>query len=303
MDKLLALQTFTVVADTGGFSKAARQLGTATSSVTRLMDALEASLGVTLLTRTTRHVTLTDAGATYLDQVGGLLSQLVEADESVADAGGEPVGTLRVSVPVTYARIVLGPHLSAFLDEYPRVSLDLVVSDAYLDLATDRIDVAVRIGAPSQDPGLVVRKLMENRRIVVASHDYLDRMGTPVAPGDLASHRCLRFPYRQGRQSWTFSRDGQSDKVEINGRLTANSLDVLRESVLSGQGIALVPTWLVHDDIVAGRMLPLFESWCVTPPGGGAQVYAAYLPNRRHSRKVRTFIAFLAERMPDALDG
>ncbi|CAM8848738.1 hypothetical protein NCW_03793 [Burkholderia pseudomallei] len=116
MDKLLALQTFAVVADTGGFSKAARQLGTATSSVTRLMDALEASLGVTLLTRTTRHVTLTDAGATYLEQVGALLSQLVEADESVADAGGEPVGTLRVSVPVTYARIVLGPHLSAFLD-------------------------------------------------------------------------------------------------------------------------------------------------------------------------------------------
>ncbi|WP_446333513.1 LysR family transcriptional regulator [Burkholderia pseudomallei] len=300
MDKLLALQTFAVVADTGGFSKAARQLGTATSSVTRLMDALEASLGVTLLTRTTRHVTLTDAGATYLEQVGVLLSQLVEADESVADAGGEPVGTLRVSVPVTYARIVLGPHLSAFLDAYPRVSLDLAVSDAYLDLATDRIDVAVRIGEPSRDPGLVVRGLAPNRRIVVASRDYLDRMGTPAAPGDLAAHRCLRFPYRQGRQSWTFSRDGHSEKIDVGGRLTANSLDILREGVLSGQGVALVPMWLVHDDIVAGRLLPLFESWCVTPPGGDAQVYAAYLPNRRHSRKVQTFIAFLAQRMPGA---
>lgn len=264
------------------------------------MDALEASLGVTLLTRTTRHVTLTDAGATYLEQVGALLSQLVEADESVADAGGEPVGTLRVSVPVTYARIVLGPHLSAFLDAYPRVSLDLAVSDAYLDLATDRIDVAVRIGEPSRDPGLVVRGLAPNRRIVVASRDYLDRMGTPAAPGDLAAHRCLRFPYRQGRQSWTFSRDGHSEKIDVGGRLTANSLDILREGVLSGQGVALVPMWLVHDDIVAGRLLPLFESWCVTPPGGDAQVYAAYLPNRRHSRKVQTFIAFLAQRMPGA---
>ncbi|RKP50539.1 LysR family transcriptional regulator [Trinickia fusca] len=302
MDKLLALQAFAVVADTGGFSKAARQLGTATSSVTRLMDALEASLGVTLLTRTTRQVTLTDAGATYLDQIGGLLSQLVEADESVADAGSEPVGTLRVSVPVTYARIVLGPHLSAFLDAYPRVSLDLVVSDAFLDLATDRIDVAVRIGAPTQDPGLVVRKLTENRRIVVASHDYLDEVGTPAVPSDLASHRCLRFPYRQGRQSWTFSRDGRSEKIEVRGRLTANSLDILREAALNGQGIALVPTWLVHDDIVAGRLSTLLESWHVTPPGGDAQVYAAYLPNRRHSRKVQTFIAFLAERMPEALE-
>jgi DNA-binding transcriptional LysR family regulator len=301
MDKLLALQTFSVVADTGGFSKAARQLGTATSSVTRLMDALEASLGVTLLTRTTRRVTLTDAGLTYLEQVSRLLSELVEADESVADAGGEPVGALRVSVPVTYARIVLAPHIRAFLDAYPRVSLDLVVSDAYLDLASDRLDVAVRIGEPAQDPGLIVRKLAENRRIVVASHAYLERMGTPTAPVDLAAHHCLRFPYRQGRQSWVFSRDGHTEKVEVNGRLTANSLDILRDGVLNGQGIALVPTWLVQHDIAAGEMLPLFDAWSVQPLTGDAQVYAAYLPNRRHSRKVQTFIAFLAERIRGAL--
>ncbi|MEI5998383.1 LysR family transcriptional regulator [Paraburkholderia bengalensis] len=301
MDKLLALQTFSVVADTGGFSKAARQLGTATSSVTRLMDALEASLGVTLLTRTTRHVTLTDAGLTYLEQVSRLLSELVEADESVADAGGEPVGALRVSVPVTYARMVLAPHICAFLDAYPRVSLDLVVSDAYLDLASDRLDVAVRIGEPAQDPGLIVRKLAENRRIVVASHAYLERMGTPTAPVDLAAHHCLRFPYRQGRQSWVFSRDGHTEKVEVNGRLTANSLDILREGVLNGQGIALVPAWLVQHDIVAGEMLSLFDAWSVQPLTGDAQVYAAYLPNRRHSRKVQTFIAFLAERIRGAL--
>jgi DNA-binding transcriptional LysR family regulator len=300
MDKLLALQTFSVVAETGGFSKAARQLGTATSSVTRLMDALESSLGVALLTRTTRHVTLTDAGATYLEQVSRLLSELVEADESVADAGGEPVGTLRVSVPVAYARIVLGPHLSAFLDAYPRVSLDLVVSDAYLDLATDRLDVAVRIGVPAQDPGLVVRKLMDNRRVVVASHAYVERMGVPAAPADLAAHRCLRFPYRQGRQSWVFTRDGHAQKVEVKGRLTANSLDILRECVLAGQGLALVPTWLVQDDIVAGRMLPLFDAWSVQPLTGDAEVYAAYLPNRRHSRKVQTFLAFLSERVRGA---
>lgn len=149
---------------------------------------------------------------------------------------------------------------------------------------------------------VVARKLTENRRIVVASHGCLDEMGVPAAPGDLASHRCLRFPYRQGRQSWTFSRDGGAEKVEVRGRLTANSLDILREGVLDGQGVALVPTWLVHDDVVAGRVLPLFEAWRMTPPGGDAQVYAAYLPNRRHSRKVQTFIAFLAERMPQALD-
>lgn len=297
MDKLLALQTFSVVAETGGFSKAARQLGTATSSITRLMDSLESSLGVSLLTRTTRQVTLTDAGVTYLEQVSRLLSELVEADESIADTREEPVGTLRVSVPVTYSRIVLGPHLSAFLDAYPRMSLDLVVSDAYLDLAVDRLDVAVRIGVPAQDPGLIVRQLMENRRIVVASRAYLKRFGIPTAPGDLAEHQCLRFPYRQGRQSWVFTRGERTEKVEVSGRLTANSLDILREGVLNGQGIALVPGWLVQNDIVAGEMLPLFDAWAVLPLAGDAQVYAAYLPNRRHSRKVRAFIAFLAERV------
>lgn len=229
------------------------------------------------------------------------MSELVEADESVADAGGEPVGTLRVSVPVTYARIVLGPHLSAFLDAYPRVSLDLVVSDAFLDLAADRLDVAVRIGVPTQDPGLIVRKVMDNRRVVVASRAYLERMGIPTAPADLAAHHCLRFPYRQGRQSWVFTREGHTEKVGVNGRLTANSLDILREGVLNGQGIALVPTWLVQDDLVAGEMLSLFDAWSVQPVTGDAQVYAAYLPNRRHSRKVQTFVAFLAERVRGAL--
>jgi DNA-binding transcriptional LysR family regulator len=175
------------------------------------------------------------------------------------------------------------------------------VSDAYLDLASDRLDVAVRIGEPAQDPGLIVRKLAENRRIVVASHAYLERMGTPTAPVDLAAHQCLRFPYRQGRQSWVFSRDGHTEKVEVNGRLTANSLDILRDGVLNGQGIALVPTWLVQHDIAAGEMLPLFDAWSVQPLTGDAQVYAAYLPNRRHSRKVQTFIAFLAERIRGAL--
>ncbi|PTB19701.1 LysR family transcriptional regulator [Trinickia symbiotica] len=300
MDKLLALETFSVVAETGGFSKAARRLGTATSSVTRLMDALESSLGVTLLTRTTRHVTLTDAGATYLEQVSRLLSELIEADESVADAGGDPVGTLRISVPVSYARIVLGPHLAAFLDAYPRLSLDLVVSDAYLDLAADRLDVAVRIGVPAQDPGLIARKLMDNRRVVVASPAYLKRAGVPAAPADLATHHCLRFPYRQGRQSWTFTRNGQSEKVEVKGRLTANSLDILREGVLNGQGIALVPTWLVQSDIVSGEIVPLLDAWSAHPVAGDAQVYAAFLPNRRHSRKVQTFIAFFAERLRGA---
>ncbi len=251
MDKLLALQTFAVVADTGGFSKAARQLGTATSSVTRLMDALEASLGVTLLTRTTRHVTLTDAGATYLEQVGALLSQLVEADESVADAGGEPVGTLRVSVPVTYARIVLGPHLSAFLDAYPRVSLDLAVSDAYLDLATDRIDVAVRIGMLA-DSSLIARELAPNYRVLCASPAYLAEHGMPAQPADLCAHRCIVLG-EQPRVEWRFD-EPHPAAVEVSAAFLTNDGGAARTLALEGAGIALKSIWDVGPDLAAGRL-------------------------------------------------
>jgi DNA-binding transcriptional LysR family regulator len=298
MDKLLALRAFAAVAETGGFSKAARQLGVATSSVTRLADALEASLGTALLTRSTRQVTLTDTGRAYLEQVLRVLADLDEADDSVADTGAEPVGPLRVSMPVTYARLCLGPHVAAFLQAHPRVCLDLVLTDAMLDLASERIDVAVRIGVPIAEPNLVVRRLGEHHRFVVASHDYIERAGVPTEPQDLAAHQCLRFAYQPGPQRWTFVQPGRADEqVEVSGRLRVNNSDVLREAALGGLGIALLPQWLVGSDVRSGRLLRLLEGWDVNPQAETVCVYAAYLPNRRHSRKVQSLLDFLQRHM------
>ena len=194
MDKLLALRAFIDVAETGVFEGGSPH-GVATS-VTRLMDALEKSLGSALLTRTTRHVTLTDAGSAYLEQITRVLSDLDEADGSVSDTGADAVGPLRVSMPVTFGRLCLGPHIAGFLQQHPRVSLDLVLSDAYLDLATERIDVAVRIGTPANQPNLIVNRLAEHHRYVVASRDYLESNGMPASPDDLRNHQCLRFAYQ-----------------------------------------------------------------------------------------------------------
>lgn len=294
MDKLLALRAFVAVAESGGFSKAARRLGVATSSVTRMADALETSLGTALLTRSTRQVTLTDTGQAYLEQVARVLADLDEADDSVADTGAEPVGPLRVSMPVTYARLCLGPHVANFLHAHPRVSLDLVLSDAMLDLASERIDVAVRIGVPIAEPNLVVRRLGEHHRFVVASHDYIARAGAPLEPRDLAAHQCLRFSYQPGPQRWTFVQQGQVEEhVEVGGRLRVNNSDVLREAVLGGLGIALLPQWLIGNDVRSGRLLRLLEGWDVNPQRESVCVYAAYLPNRRHSRKVQALLDFL----------
>lgn len=295
MDKLLALKAFVDVAETQGFSKAARRMGVATSSVTRLIDALEASLGSALLTRSTRLVSLTDAGAVYLEQVRRILSELDEADGSIADTGAEAVGPLRISMPVTYGRLYLGPHIATFLRAHPRVSVELVLSDAYVDLLSERIDVAIRIGTPAHTPQLVVRKLGEHHRFVVASHEYLASARPILAPGDLAQHECLRFVYQAGVQRWSFSREDATEHVEVGGRLTANNSEVLREAVLSGLGVALLPEWLVHNDVRSGRMLRLFEDYSVNPRDQSVCVYAAYLPNRRFSRKVQALLGFLQE--------
>jgi len=304
MDKLLALNTLLEVADAGGFAKAAQRLGVATSSVTRLMDALEASLGTALLTRTPRKVSLTDAGVSYVEQISKVLDGLAEADESILDSGAEPVGALRITVPAAYNRVRLAPHLAAFLADNPRVTLDVVVDDHYADLALDRIDVAIRIGLPTHDPNLIVKKLAGNPRYTVASHAYLERAGSPREPADLAAHECLRIAYGgsyRARQVWTFSANARLDSVEVRGRLISNSLEMLHEAVLAGQGVALLPEWLVSDDISSGRLRRLFPKWSITPHNGDAVIYAAYLPNRRYSSKVRALLQFLEARVGDAV--
>jgi DNA-binding transcriptional LysR family regulator len=297
VDKLLVLKAFVAVAQSGGFSKAARKLGVATSSLTRQMDALEASLGSALLTRTTRQVSLTDTGVSYLEQVTRILAELETADDSIADLDSEPVGPLRVSLPVTYGRLCLGPHIAAFLQRYPKVSLHLQLSDANVDLHAERIDVIVRIGSPARQPNLNVRRLAEHQRFVVASHDYLARAGTPARPQDLRKHECLQFAYDNGPQPWAFEKAGAIEHVEVRGRLEVNNADMVREAMLSGMGVALLAQWLVQDDVTAGRVQRLFEDYSVNPFDKSVCIYAAYLPNRRHSRKVQAFLGFVAERL------
>ncbi len=200
---------------------------------------------------------------------------------------------MRVSVPATFGRLFLGPHIASFMQQHPRVSLDLDLSDAVADLAGERVDVAVRIGVPAQQSGLIVRKLGVHRRYAIACPDYLAAHGIPASPEQLADHECMRFSYRQGPQRWTFAKDGQRLQVDINGRLQANSADVLREAALGGHGIALLAEWLVGEDVRQGRLMRLFEAWEINPLNEEVSIHAAYLPNRRNSRKVQAFLEFL----------
>lgn len=295
MDKLLSLRAFVEVAEAGGFSSAARRLDLATSSVMRSVDSLEKELGAVLLNRTTRQVTLSDAGTAYYAKAKKLLEDLADADASVSDRSGEPSGPLRVSVPVAFGSRRIAPSLTVFLQKYPKLELDVKLSDAFVDLVSERIDVAIRLGEVAAMADVVSKRVGIFTRYLVASSEYLDRAGYPASPDELIDHECLRFTYTTEPQVWTFSRDKEEKRVPVTGRLKANSSEVLREAALDGMGIALLPDWLVASDVQSGALTRLFAEFEAGPNDARAVVSALYLPNQRGSRRVNAFIDFVSE--------
>lgn len=296
MDKLLALKMYVETVDAKGFSAAARRMNLATSSVTRTLDGLEASLGTVLLNRSTRQVTVTEAGASYYQQARQILEAVAEADASIADHGELPVGQLRVSLPVAFGRCCISPYLGAWLASYPQLELDVELTDSIVDLLGARVDVSVRLGSAAAYDNVIAREIGRFRRLVVASPAYLGQHGTPAEPADLVNHRCLRFSFGARDQVWRFRQDdaGDATSVPVGGTFRSNNIEVLRDMALAGAGLALLPDWLVDADIAAGRLTVLFGDWSVTPNQSNSVVTALYLPNQRGSRRIAAFLDFLA---------
>lgn len=295
MDKLLALKMFVQAVDSKGFSSAARQLGLATSSVTRMIDGLEAELGAVLLNRSTRQISLSDAGAAYYLKAREVLSAVAEADASVTDRGEVPAGHLRISVPVAFGRRLIAPHIASFLKCYPQLVLDMTLSDDIVELLGERVDLSIRLGSAAAMDGVVSRPVGHFRRRVVANAEYLKTRGFPEHPMDLLRHECMRFSYGPKQQVWTFLNDGEETRVPVEGRFKSNNAEVLREVAMAGGGVALLPDWLVDDDIGGGQLTSLFESFVVNPNDASTAISALYLPNHRGSRRVNAFIDFISE--------
>ena len=295
MDKLSALKMFVEAVDAKGFSAAARKLDLATSSVTRMVDALETELGAVLLNRSTRQVTLTEAGARYYQKARKILEDVADADAQIMDRGDEPVGQLRVCVPVEFGRRLIAPHIGRFLARHPHLELDFNLSDDLDDLLGGRYDVAIRLGAAAPTDELVCRKIGEFSRWVVASPEYLAVNGHPDKPDDLLEHDCLRFSYAAHRQVWSFLRDGEARQVEVKGRLKSSNADVLREAALAGAGVALLADWLVSADVEQGTLTRVLSDYEINPDRAHSAINALYLPNHRGSRRVNSFINFLTE--------
>jgi DNA-binding transcriptional LysR family regulator len=294
MDRFAELKAFCLVAASGGFSPAARQLGVATSSVTRLVDALEARLGAVLLNRSTRSVTLTDTGRSYYEEARRVLEQLDAADDAVAGQGGDVKGVLRVAAPVSFATLHIAPILPELRARYPRLVLDLRLSDEAARLVDESIDVAIRIGRIEPDSTLVARRLGSHRRLLCASPAYLASRGMPILPPDLAHHDCLQLAERRVWRMRRLEGDGEADEISIDAVLQANSAELLRQAALAGLGVAMLAHWLVRDDVAAGRLVPVLPAWEANPGPMDVALHALYQTNRRGSHKIRAFVDLLA---------
>lgn len=290
--KVSGLRAFVAVVEDGGFAKAARRAGMATSSLTRQVDALEEELGVQLFNRSTRAVTLTEVGESYYHQVMRILADLDEANRSISESDGAPRGLLRISLPVAFARLHVAPAIPRFMALCPDIEIDATLTDSVVNLVEDRIDLAIRIGR-LESSSLIARKLASHRRLLCASPTYLAARGTPEAPADLPQHNCLTFAYSQGRQSWRFAGACGEKTVPVKGSLRANNSELLREAALGGAGLVLLPSWLIGADVQAGRLQVVLPDWEASPGDASGAISAVYLPNRRGARKVRAFVDFL----------
>lgn len=295
MDKLLALKALVETVRSGGFSAAGRSLGMATSSVTRLVSGLEAELQSVLLNRSTRQVSVTEAGRAYFERAVAILDALEEADAAVCDRGTKARGRLNVSVPVEFGRRIIAPHLGRLLERHPELELNLRLSDEVVDLLGERVDVAVRLGSAVVSEDVVSLRVGAFHRWLVASPGYLARSQPVSEPQSLLAHPCLRFDFGTAGQRWQFSAAGEVQQVAVRGPLQSNNGDVLREAALAGQGIALLADWLVREDVDSGRLTRLLAQHEVAPGAMSGAISVLYLPNQRGSRRVAAFIAFLRE--------
>jgi DNA-binding transcriptional LysR family regulator len=293
LDRVTGMQVFARVAALGSLSAAARALGLSQTMTTKHVAAVEDRLGVKLLHRTTRRVTLTEAGRRYLDAAERILAEIEDAEAAASADRVEARGMLRVNVPVSFGIREIAPLLPEFARSHPLVTVDLGLNDRVVDLIEEGWDVAVRIGQLA-DSTMVARKLAPCRTALCAAPAYLAERGTPRRVSDLRDHNCLGYTLSRtlGAERWSFGTDG-SVTVPVNGNLRVNNGDALVAAAVAGQGLIYQPTFLVNAEIRAGQLVSLELDHPAVEVAG---VFALYPADRRPPAKVRAFIDFLAQR-------
>jgi DNA-binding transcriptional LysR family regulator len=290
-DHLQELTAFVRAAETGSFSRVAREFGVSQPSVSRMVASLEARLGVKLLLRTTRQVTPTDAGSVLLERARQVVGDLEDA-ENAARGIDSLRGTIRVALSVLFGTRAVIPSLPAFLARHPEIGVKLVFADERQDLVVEGADVAIRFG-PLEDSAFGAQKIATTERWVAATPAYLDARGVPRTPADLASHECIFGPGGFGRARWTFARAGKTVSVPVHGRIRTNSGAGMYACLLAGMGIALAPEITSGPEIESGTLVRLLPGWAMER----ADVYAVFPAGPRPSAKVRALVDHIARHL------
>jgi DNA-binding transcriptional LysR family regulator len=291
-DRARALSLFAAVVEQGSFSGAGRVLGLSPSAVSRAVDRIEDRLGVRLLLRSTRVLSLTAEGQAYLQAARRILADLNDVEQQIADQGA-PRGRLRVTAALSHGRLCVVPLLGKFAALYPHILIDIALTDTLADLAAGQADVAVRFG-PLADSMLMARKLGETRSVIVASPDYLARYGVPQAPEDLHRHNCLNFNFRRVEPLWPFRRDGQHFALSVKGSIEANNGETLGQLAAAGVGVARVGAFGVVREIAEGKLVPILEPF---NPGDVELIHAVFVGGASTPARVRVFVDFLADHL------
>ncbi len=287
---LARIRAFVLVFDAGGFSAAARQHGRSKALLSKYVTDLEDYLGVRLMNRTTRKLSLTEAGEAYYREASSLLQQLDELDSTITDQTAEPRGLLRVSAPRNFGETTLAPAIFDYLRQYPKVTLDLRLEDRYVDLIDEGIDVALRISTMA-DSSLIARKIADMHVVIGASPELLKSVGAPKHPEDLRHLPCIVDVNLQGQSNWRFNEGGKTISVPVNGPLRVNSPLAARKAAMLGLGFVVLPSYLAEPVVETGELVPVLHDFLPT-----GQTLQAVYPHRRHlAGKVRALIDHLVE--------
>ena len=280
------LAAFVAVADSGSFTEAGTKLGRDASVISRRVSQLEEELGVSLFSRTTRRVVLTEVGARYHQRVQGLLEELSVASREASDIAASPQGLLRVSVPVTFGRQWIAPLLPRFLASHPHIRLDVRSSDRFVDVVAEGFDVAIRVGR-LRDSSLTARKIASYRNLLVAAPAYLEAHGKPRTPEDLKTHACIGFTGYTGWPDWSLSKAGKRKTIRPQGPLVADNSEVVLSAAMAGAGITFTSDWLAGPALREGKLREVLPGWGGKGEGG---VYAVLPPGRLVPAKTRLFV-------------
>ena len=289
MDTVDGMRTFAAVVAEGSFSRAAERLEMSPQLASKYVAQLEDRLSVRLLNRSTRQLSLTEAGRAYYDRVRQVLADIDDMENAVGDLTARARGTLRINAPMSFGQLHLTRAIAEYQDVQPEVEVDLTLNDRVVDIVSEGFDLAIRIGQ-LEESSLVARRLAPVRLVVCGSPEYFDRRGVPETPEQLSDHDCLRYAYASDYDRWRLERDGRMHSVRISGPLSANNGDALRVAALAGKGIVLQPTFIVGDDLRAGRLRTVLDEYRAAT----LNAHAVYAHRQYLSAKVRTFVDFLA---------